>query len=118
MTNSGIQHFLEGDQAGIRHGSRNVQLGERECPKWPEGSKLTASNITNSSVVLTWNGAVSSTTKYKIYQDNQLISIVGSNVKSYTVNWDLVLLTILKSKQEMPRGLELDRTIRICTNNT
>ncbi|MBE9914715.1 hypothetical protein G8C92_11790 [Paenibacillus donghaensis] len=86
--------IIKGKVEGQYHPSGNVTLAaavmsnsvSENAPKWPEGSVLTASDITSSSAVLTWSGADNSTTKYKIYQDNQWIGTVGSDVKSYKVS--------------------------------
>jgi len=56
-------------------------------PVWPQGSALTASNVGESSVTLTWASAQdeSGVTGYRIYKDSELIETVSGNVNSYIV---------------------------------
>ncbi|GMX64668.1 hypothetical protein Elgi_39370 [Paenibacillus elgii] len=53
-------------------------------PVWPEGSMLTASNVTSSSLTLNWTLAQGAT-GYRIYRDGSVAGSVYGSVYSYDV---------------------------------
>ncbi|TEB05929.1 Chitinase A1 precursor [Pelotomaculum schinkii] len=57
------------------------------APTWPDGSGLTASNVTSSELTLTWTPAADDTgvTSYAIYQGTTQIGTVAGAVYSYSV---------------------------------
>ncbi|GIP30807.1 S-layer homology domain-containing protein [Paenibacillus sp. J2TS4] len=60
-----------------------------EAPQWPENSELTVSNITQTSVKLSWPSATDQVgvTGYRIYidDDNWQPQTVSGNVREYTI---------------------------------
>jgi parallel beta-helix repeat protein len=54
----------------------------RYAPKWPEGSQLTASNITPNTITLDWTPAIGAV-KYRVYEFPRLIANVSGT--SFTV---------------------------------
>ncbi|GLI04771.1 hypothetical protein YDYSG_08010 [Paenibacillus tyrfis] len=61
-----------------------VNVGQEETPGWPQGSALTASNVTASSVALNWNPAIG-VVRYGLYQKGSRVQTVAANVYSTTV---------------------------------
>ncbi|MCP3775636.1 fibronectin type III domain-containing protein [Paenibacillus sp. MZ04-78.2] len=53
-------------------------------PVWPEGSTLSASNVTSSSLTLNWTTAQGAT-GYRIYRDSSVASSVYGSVYSYDI---------------------------------
>jgi len=64
-----------------------VSGGDASAPTWPAGSTLTASNIAETGLTLTWTPAEDDTavTGYKIFKDNVEIASVSGAVYSYDV---------------------------------
>ena len=60
-----------------------VDLG----PDWPAGKRLTMSNVTTTSLTLTWPAATDSKgiKGYEVYQDNQKLADLTGSVLSYDV---------------------------------
>ena len=56
-------------------------------PQWPAGSSLTASDITATSLALSWTAATDDVgvSGYRIYQDGLQITAVGAGVLTYDV---------------------------------
>jgi len=56
-------------------------------PTWPDGSTLTSSNVTDTSLTLTWNAATDNVgvTGYKIFKDGVEMDTVNGAVYSYDV---------------------------------
>ncbi|GIP30820.1 S-layer homology domain-containing protein [Paenibacillus sp. J2TS4] len=61
---------------------------DTEAPRWPDGSELTVSDITQTSVKLTWPSAIDNVgvTGYRIYVDEVEYKAVGGNVKGTMIN--------------------------------
>lgn len=62
---------------------------DKDAPIWSSGSAITASNVTTSSLKLTWpfaQDALSGVTQYKIYQGSSLLNTVASIVYTYDVS--------------------------------
>ncbi|SCW60491.1 Fibronectin type III domain-containing protein [Paenibacillus tianmuensis] len=57
---------------------------EPDGPVWPEGSTLSVSKVTSSSLTLNWAPAQGAT-GYRIYQDGSVVDSVYGEVYSYTV---------------------------------
>ncbi|TEB14842.1 Exoglucanase B precursor [Pelotomaculum sp. FP] len=57
------------------------------APAWPSDSTLTASNVAQNSLTLTWTGATDDVgvTGYQIYQDNTVLTTVDGNTLNYNV---------------------------------
>ncbi len=55
--------------------------GESGPVSWPDGSQITASNITPSSLTLTWTEAANAS-QYKVFQDDSEIKTLSSSVLS------------------------------------
>ncbi|MCJ8014730.1 carbohydrate-binding protein [Paenibacillus sp. KQZ6P-2] len=58
----------------------------QNAPKWPDGSTLTAADVTGSSAVLSWTPVSENIKHYIIYQDNVEIDRVDSTINSYEVS--------------------------------
>jgi Zn-dependent metalloprotease len=59
------------------------------APVWPSGSVLSTSNLTASSLKLTWplaQDALSGVTQYRIYQGSSLLGTVAASVYTYDVS--------------------------------
>ncbi len=61
---------------------------DTEAPQWPDGSKLTVSNITKTSMKLSWPSATDNVgvIAYRIYVDNKERMTVSGNVYATTVD--------------------------------
>ncbi|WP_197029760.1 fibronectin type III domain-containing protein [Brevibacillus borstelensis] len=61
---------------------------DREAPQWPDDSELTVSDITQTSVKLSWPTATDNVgvTGYRIYVDGKERTMVSGNVYATTVN--------------------------------
>ena len=57
------------------------------APTWPSDSTLTASNVTQTGMTLTWTAATDdvAVTNYKIYQNNSVIGTVYGTTTTYNV---------------------------------
>ncbi|SFH10246.1 Chitodextrinase [Desulfotomaculum arcticum] len=62
--------------------------GVTTAPTWPKGSSLTATNVTQNDLTLTWSYATDdvAVTNYKIYQDGSVIDTVYGTTATYNVN--------------------------------
>ncbi|MFZ5945607.1 MAG: fibronectin type III domain-containing protein [Bacillota bacterium] len=60
--------------------------GDNEAPTWPGGSTLTASDLTQTSLTLTWSNAQDNVgvAGYRVYKDDVLLDTLG-NVNTYNV---------------------------------
>jgi len=60
---------------------------DTNSPVWPQGSALSISNLSATSLTLTWPQATDnvSVTAYRIYQDGNLLTTVGGSVYMYNV---------------------------------
>ncbi len=57
-----------------------------DAPSWPVGSRLTASNIGETTLTLTWTEAVDDDlTAYRIYQGSDLLDTVSEDTLTYDV---------------------------------
>jgi len=73
---------------GSKWGVVTLVMGnDTTAPTWPEGSTLTASNIGENSVTLTWTPAEDDTevTTYEIYRGTEKIGTTQGNINSYEV---------------------------------
>jgi len=61
--------------------------GDTEPPTWPADANLVAEELGLDSVTLTWSAATDNVgvTRYRLYQDEQLIQTLESDTRSYTV---------------------------------
>ncbi len=57
------------------------------APYWPGGGTLSAGNIHDESLTLSWSGAIDNVcvTGYRIYRDDSLLAAVSSNTGTYDV---------------------------------
>ena len=62
-------------------------IAEKTAPAWPQGSTLTASEISASGVTLTWTAAQDNTavTGYKIYKGTELLVTTTGNALTYVL---------------------------------
>ncbi|AOY76052.1 fibronectin type III domain-containing protein [Clostridium formicaceticum] len=65
---------------------RETTPSDHEAPTWPSGN-LTVSNVTQTGLTLTWNGAQDNVdiTNYRIFKDAELIATVTGSVYAYNV---------------------------------
>ncbi|OAS17436.1 fibronectin type III domain-containing protein [Paenibacillus oryzisoli] len=56
-------------------------------PVWPEGGKVSASNVSATDATLSWPAAIADegVTSYRIYKDNTLLDTVSGSVYAYNV---------------------------------
>ncbi|MGE7271105.1 fibronectin type III domain-containing protein [Brevibacillus panacihumi] len=68
--------------------SATPQAPTTEAPEWPDGSKLTVSNVTQTSVKLSWPRATdhAGVTGYRIYIDGEEHATVGDGVQVTTID--------------------------------
>ncbi len=64
---------------------RTVALRDTAAPVWPAGSALTASNIAETSVQLSWSAAADDrgVVAYHVYRGGSLVTTVGGSIYSY-----------------------------------
>ncbi|MEE2779706.1 MAG: fibronectin type III domain-containing protein, partial [Myxococcota bacterium] len=67
--------------------SVDVQTGDESAPVWPDGTEVTAVEVTASSLVLLWGAASDdvNVTGYEILQDGAQIALVDGNAGSFLV---------------------------------
>lgn len=84
---SGNANITASSGSGIRKTINiTVDLDDNVAPSWTN-SNLTASNVTESSLILSWTPAIDNEeiANYKIYQDSETLDTVTSSVYSYDV---------------------------------
>lgn len=64
-----------------------VTVANNSLPTWGPSSALVASNITQTSVMLNWSGALDDVgvTSYRVYQNSNLLTTL-TNITSYSIN--------------------------------
>lgn len=70
---------------GVTSNALYFDVVDSQAPAWPAGSQLTATDVTASSVTLSWPAATDNVgvTAYRIYRDGSLITTLGSDARSY-----------------------------------
>ncbi len=63
-----------------------VSIRDTYPPHWPPGSSLDASNVTLTSLVLTWTPATDNMEVefYKVYQGNTLLAVLPTSIHTYS----------------------------------
>ncbi|TEB14841.1 Chitinase A1 precursor [Pelotomaculum sp. FP] len=74
--------------ATVNNGQFSVpQPADTAAPTWASGSSLTARNVTQSGLTLSWSAAADNTgvNGYKVYQDGTELATVDGNILTYSV---------------------------------